>query len=382
MRVVSVCPSYPPQAMTCGVGDYTRCLADELARQGVELLVLCSAAYRGPTDGPVRVLPVFPAWAFRDALRLALSPAIPKGDILHLQYTPELYGRRAAVALVPLLVRCSRVAPATVVTFHTLTGPAPWSRLAALLLLAAATRSISANEEVTAMVRRRAPRLAGRLVEIPIGANIPAPLPEAMDREAGRRLLGLPKGDPLLAHFGLVYPGKGLETLLAALAALRQSEPRARLAIVGDTPPQCLPYRRTLEALAARLGVAPAVIFTGRRPAEEVSAVLQAADLFVVPYDDGASIRRGSLLAGLAHGLPVVSTTPTVPSAYLADGDTVALVPPRDAAALAARLSALLLRSDEAARLGRAARRLAERFRWPVIARDTRALYAGLLDGR
>ncbi len=43
----------------------------------------------------------------------------------------------------------------------------------------------------------------------------------------------------------------------------------------------------------------------------EVSANLLAADCAVLPYREGASLRHGSLMAALAHGLPIVSTTLT-----------------------------------------------------------------------
>jgi glycosyltransferase involved in cell wall biosynthesis len=380
VRILMVCPSYPPQEVTCGVGDYTRCLVEELNRQGEEVVVLCSSQYRGAAHGPVRVLPIFPRWTLAQALHLHFSGAVPRGEVLHLQYTPELYGRDAGFKLIPLLARLRRRGPKTLVTFHTLTGGSTWSRVWAVLLLASAHHSISANEEVTSMVCRRFPTLSARLSEIPIGANIPVTSPDGTAREAGRLRLGVPVGIPLLVHFGLVTPGKGLETLFAALPDLLRVHPGTRLVIVGDTRPESQGYRETLDALAVRLGVARAIIWAGRRSAEGVSEILQAADLFVVPYDDGVSIRRGSLMAGLAHGLPVVSTRHALPSTYLAEGENIALVPPRDPQALSVRLSCLLAAPDEAARLARGARMLAGRFAWPVIAGETRALYARVLE--
>jgi glycosyltransferase involved in cell wall biosynthesis len=95
----------------------------------------------------------------------------------------------------------------------------------------------------------------------------------------------------------------------------------------------------------------------------------------VAPFDAGASIRRGSLMAGLAHALPVVSTVSPVASAYLRDGDNLALVPPRDPAALAARLAVLLASPAQRARLAEGARKLAARVAWPAIAEETRAVY-------
>src|SRR2546430_1611919 len=50
MRIVMVCPSYPPRELTCGVGDYTRCLAEELARGGDDVTVVTSTGYAGPRD--------------------------------------------------------------------------------------------------------------------------------------------------------------------------------------------------------------------------------------------------------------------------------------------------------------------------------------------
>jgi glycosyltransferase involved in cell wall biosynthesis len=103
------------------------------------------------------------------------------------------------------------------------------------------------------------------------------------------------------------------------------------------------------------------------------------ADLFVAPFDAGASMRRGSLLAGLAHGLPVVSTSAALTSSYLRDGDNIALVPPRDPAALAARIAKLLKSRAQRARLAKGARKLAERLAWSSIAEETRAVYRRVL---
>lgn len=364
MRIVMVAPSYPPRAETCGVGDYTRCLAEELARQGDDVSVVCAPGYQGRTDGAVRVAPL-------GVVTRRLARAAGAADVVNLQYTPDLYGGRLGVALAPLALR--RSGTPAVVTFHTLTGATVTSKLAALLLLTTASHVISANEEVTAMIARRLPRLRARVTEIPIGANVAAPLADD-DGARGRALLGVVAGRPLLVHFGLVYPGKGLETLLDALAILRRERP-VTLAIVGDTRAESRGYHESLVARAAQLGVPDDVRWAGRRPAEDVARIIHAADVYVVPFDDGVSIRRGSLMAGLAHGVPVVSTTSALASAYVSD-DNVALVPARDPDALARGIRRLLDDPMEAARLAAAAGKLAERFTWPAIARQTRAVYA------
>jgi glycosyltransferase involved in cell wall biosynthesis len=85
-------------------------------------------------------------------------------------------------------------------------------------------------------------------------------------------------------------------------------------------------------------------------------------------------------MAGLAHGLPVVTTDSPVRSAYLRDGENVVLVPSRDADALAKRVCSLLASGEDMARLRRGAQALALEFSWPAIARRTRALYAQVLQ--
>src|SRR5207245_11160530 len=86
VRVLIACPSYPPQDVTCGVGDYTRCLAEELVRQGEQVTVVASAAWRGPARGGVAVLPILddPAPWWR----------VVAADVVNLQYTPDLYRDR------------------------------------------------------------------------------------------------------------------------------------------------------------------------------------------------------------------------------------------------------------------------------------------------
>ena len=69
-----------------------------------------------------------------------------------------------------------------------------------------------------------------------------------------------------------------------------------------------------------------------------MSAHLAAADLMVMPYRDGVSLRRGTLMAVLAHGRPLLTTAPAAPTPELRQGENMWLVPPDDPAALAAEL--------------------------------------------
>jgi glycosyltransferase involved in cell wall biosynthesis len=151
-------------------------------------------------------------------------------------------------------------------------------------------------------------------------------------------------GDVLIAYFGLISHTKGLDILLAALARLPES---FRLLIVGGaaSAAEDRTYAQAISSQIAHDQLERRVTITGHCTETEVSAHLLAADLAVLPFTDGASFRRGSLLATLAHGLPTVTTTPQVDDQYiepiggqLADGENILLIPPRDTHALGAAI--------------------------------------------
>jgi len=130
------------------------------------------------------------------------------------------------------------------------------------------------------------------------------------------------------------------------------------------------------------------VQWTGFTASDEVSANLLAADCAVLPYREGASLRHGSLMAALAHGLPIVSTALDGVSAealehfpMLQDGENALLVPagrtdqPRVLADAVIRLMTDAdLRSVLAARAGL----LSRRFEWEAIAQGHLLAYGGL----
>ena len=105
--------------------------------------------------------------------------------------------------------------------------------------------------------------------------------------------------------------------------------------------------------------------------------MLAAADAAVFPFADGASARRGSVLAAMAHGLPIVTTSgPRLPSGWSGGDAPALLVDAGDAPGLVAAL--LRLRDDGALRhkLGGAGRKLATRTSWEEIASQTALVYA------
>ncbi len=171
--------------------------------------------------------------------------------------------------------------------------------------------------------------------------------------EAGRRLraqLGIATDAPLLVNIGNLTPQKDQANLLRAAARLRATHPALRVLIVGEGS-----LRAQLEAQAASSGLATTVLMPGFLA--DVRPALAAADLFVLSSDNEGM--AWVLMEAAAAGLPVVTTDVSGARACVDDGVTGAVVPPRDAAALAAAADRLLA-GARLGEMGRAARKLAE----------------------
>lgn len=380
MRIALLTGEYPPQPG--GVGDYTACLAAALHARGHTVTVLtiqhgrmCCFEAAGPAHAvPVMGPPGRLDWSHRawPALIAALDRLRPHW--LHIEYQTGAYAMQPGINLLPWRLRSLPGRPRLAVTFHDLLVPylfpkaGPLRRWVNDRLARDVDALVVTNQADAARLQRLSPRI------IPIGSNIPVTPPADFARDSWRTRLGVTPGELLVAYFGLLAPNKGVDLLLAALARLTLPW---RLLIVGGgaTASQDVAHAAAIRALAAQLGLTERIVVTGHLAPADVSACLLAADLAALPFRDGASFRRGSLLAALAHGCPVVTTTPADGVTLTALQPAAALVPPGDVHALAHALADLGADAAARARYAAAGQTLAERFAWPAIAAQHEQLY-------
>jgi glycosyltransferase involved in cell wall biosynthesis len=186
-----------------------------------------------------------------------------------------------------------------------------------------------------------------------------------------RAELGIPADAPVVGMVGRLTEQKGHVYLLDAFARLRARHPDAWLVLVGNGE-----LRAPLERQAAELGIAERVRFTGYRT--DGAALMRQMDVVTAP-----SIFEGFglvLLEGMAAGRPIVASRVSAIPEIVADGETGTLVPPRDPAALANAIGALLADPARADALGAAGRaRLAERFTVEKMVRETAGVYRSVV---
>jgi glycosyltransferase involved in cell wall biosynthesis len=261
----------------------------------------------------------------------------------------------------------------TIVVLHTvLQDPTTRQRHILMRLLAAADVVVT----MTATAGRRLVARYGadpaRVTMIPHGAIDHGTTLTATPRTADR---------PLILTWGLIGPGKGIEWAIDAMAGLRDLQPR--YLVIGRTHPKVAQrdgeaYRDSLQERARAAGVQNVVELEDRYlGVAELGALVQQADVVLLPYDSREQVTSGVLIEAVAAGRPVVSTAFPHAIELLAD-ETGIVVPQRDPAALRGALRRVLTEPALAERMAQQAAVKAPDLLWSAVARRYREMATAL----
>lgn len=186
-------------------------------------------------------------------------------------------------------------------------------------------------------------------------------------------------GRPLILTVGGIEPRKGSDTLVRAIALMRDGGLDPILAVVGGHSFQDYrAYRERVFALLPELGLETGqdIALLGTVADAELPSWYAAADVFAFP-----STKEGwglAVLEAMSAGLPVVTSDLPVFREYLAPGRDALLVPVDSPAALAGALTSVLGDQQLAERLRAAGRTAAARFTWDATAAGHTAIYTAL----
>ena len=164
---------------------------------------------------------------------------------------------------------------------------------------------------------------------------------------------------------------KGVPYLLRALTQLHQQRDDWHLDIVGDGS-----ARVEYEQLAMALGIFDEVTFHGLKPRAEVAKYMRQCDFFVLPslFETFGVV----LVEALATGKPVIATDIGGPNEIVTE-QVGLLVPPRDAAALAAAIDYMLDHYEEYPP-GTLAEYVQQRFSYEVVGQIFNRVYHEVLN--
>jgi glycosyltransferase involved in cell wall biosynthesis len=328
---------------SCGWGGQEIRILEEargLIARGHEVSLLCPAEARiyaeAPRFGvPATALPIArKRLAGLFAMRRWLQAQRP--DVVNTHSSTDSW-------LTALACASLSQAPAVVRTRH-ISAPVAATATSRWLYGRSAQHLVTTGESLRRMLIGDLALKPENVTSVPTGIDSARFFPG--DKAAAKQALGL---DPQGHYLGIVATlrsWKGHLYLLEAFAKLKA--PDWTLLIVGEGP-----QRGNIEAKIAALNLQGRVILAGQQNAPE--DWLRALDIFCLPSYANEGVPQ-ALMQAMLSGLPIVTTPVGAILEAVSDGETALVVPPQDAAALAAAIDRLIGDKALAAELGERAR--------------------------
>ncbi len=368
LRVTLLAPTWPP--MRCGIAPYAERLTTGLAATHADVRVVTSAQAGQSELISCRL----EDWTLGRVLRLVLRIRALSPHIVHLQHPTRATRLKPAAYLLPLFIRLLSPRHRVVTTLH-YARPVNLRTVArlAFLLPVVFSHAIVVTTPWEAQFIRRI-LWWKQVAVVPAGLTMAVPSMDRAQRQETRRDLGLSEDAFIVAFFGFLLPNKGLETLLQAV---RRLPPSITLLVVGGAYSPTDSYPHTLRALAAELGIEERVRWVDSATDEQAVRLLSCADCAALLFDEGASLKRSSLLVSAACGLPIVSTTgPEVENVL--DVRSILLVPPGDPEALVGAIGTLVADPSVGERLREGSKGILAETGWDRIVAAHLHLYRSL----
>jgi len=391
MRVLVICSQFPPRPSP--ESNHALMLCEKLGQSGADVHLLTSPLLpAAPRPHGFTLHPEITSWSWSGAWQLIRAARRIRPDVVLLLYVGWIYGHHPMITFAPSFLRWSARRISVVTQFeNTQGGPTlgtfrlltQWRVAAALAgggkfvpkfgsLLARSDAIIALSQSHAAEIASADSTARAKTVLIPAPPLLRMRTAEnGRTRAEGRALLGLGNQPDtvVLTYFGYVYPGKGVETLLAAMARLQDQEPASSrpayvLVLIGLIVPE---LQEGMRELVQGLRLKDRVVWLGHQDGEECSSFLWASDAAILPFDEGVRMNNSSLAVCATHGLPIITTEGETLEPAFRHNQNVILCPPRNVAALAAAIESLLVSPGLRRDLGRNALAMAlQHFSWDV----------------
>jgi len=370
---LAIVSTYAPRR--CGIATYSHDLAAALAEAAPDLEVEVCALDRDGFDYPPEVSTVISQDSYTSYRRAAARLADSGVDVVVIEHEYGIFGGNDGAWITGFATELTRRGVPYLVTLHTVLSEPTWTQAGTLHRLCRDAAAVTVfTETARTLAVRTGIAPPDRIVYMPHGAPPPRSEHEAL-RDAGpdaRQTLASLADRRMLSTFGLLSPGKGLETAIEALGLIAEEFPDVSYLIAGATHPEIVrlsgeDYRESLVQAAEKAGVADRVVFLDSFLTDaEIAAILAQTEIFCTPYRSREQISSGALTFAVAAGRPVVSTAYHYAEDMLGDGAGIT-VPPADPRAFAAALRELLGDDKQLKTAAQAARERGSDLHWNAV---------------
>jgi glycosyltransferase involved in cell wall biosynthesis len=325
--------------ITCGIADYTERLVVALSTVAVHSYVPKRSWWGVSASGSL----------FKEVLE-------QRADLVHIQYPAAAYGKGLAPQALAVFSRLTRTP--VVVTIHEFSQTHPLRQLASTPF-AMAKGIIFTNHYERVAFTARVPWFQGQTSIVPVGSSVP--FSNGGDHDGFE-----------VIYFGLIRPNKGIEAFLDLATLCHAQDLRFRFTLVGSSQ---MGEQTYFNAIRERVRALANTTLETDLPSEAVSSRVARARFAYLPFPDGASDRRTSLLAMMGNGLLVLTTRgahtpPDLEGAvrYVANHEEAFK-----------QLEVLAESAESREALKARARRYLERFSWDSIAKKHLELYSKVM---
>ena len=373
VQTVSVLGSYVPRQ--CGIATFSKDLRDALSHHihdGATVVAMDDGHEH--YDYPNEVRYQINQQRVSDYVVAAEMLNQQQVDAVVIQHEYGIFGGRDGSHVLNF---ARRLRMPLIATLHTvLTEPSPTQRQTLKELIRLCDRVVVMSQRAEEILETVWQVPKSKVAYIPHGIpDVPFVDPHYYSAEfdtVGRRVL---------LTFGLLGPGKGIETALRAMPAIVAKHPDVLYIILGATHPHVLrnegnKYREGLEKLINELGLQNHVRFDNKYvTTPDLMKYLGVTDVYVIPYPNPAQITSGTLAYAVGAGKAVVSTPFWHAEELLADGRGL-LFPFNDAEALSKQVNDVLDKPTDR----HALRRTAYDFARPMVWKDVANQYLGVIS--
>lgn len=367
-KLTIISGTYPP--MPCGVGDYTAILARHLAELGIEVSVISSMEAQKQHE-QVQLYAMIEKWHWPALKQIINKLHDIQPEAILFQWPTAAYGRSLAVNYLPKAIKRQFPHVPLLATLHELRYFKPWTRWRLTWLYQVVDQLILVDSMDYQWLPKKN-RSQSTIHQIPIGSNIPKA--KEFSRLTYRQSLGINIEDFLLVFFGFVNPPKGIELLLDGLNEINNE--RVRLLLLSELK-EGNHYHKKIMNRINKSSLKTGTIIRCNQPANEIAKLLKSADCAVLPFKDGASLKRGTLMACITQHMPIITTIPKDDDKKIfKHQENIWLVPDNDKRALKEAILYLMKHPDSRSALAYGASKMDRIFNWRKIAEK----YADIID--
>lgn len=384
MRILIITPSFPPQK--CGVGDYTKIIANNLAKRGEEIEIITlknSEQFIKTNSEKYLIHSVIDKWDWTALNKIKSIIKASQPDWVNIQYAVAGYSNyHPMISFLPAFIKLWKLNCKTVLTIHELTPPKlfpnhskffniAFGMLCTALVIFFSDLIITCSDLLFIKIKKILfifnKYLKNKIHLIPVGSNIPCLATNGIEQIELCKKYNLNAKGFIICFFGFIRKGRDIETLLKTYKLLLDDGYKFRLLIIGGILEE--QYKEEVHTLSRTLKIDKQIIWTGLLPSKSVSALLNVADICVsVNYPRGVSLNSGNFHAAATHGLPIITNWSKYMPEGLTDGENIILINPCSKEELKEAIIKLYNSNELRESIGRNIKAYSKKFTWEKIA--------------